>query len=698
MLAWSLDDRAVCAALMAAGGALLALRPRPRLARLAWLALLVLGLANALAISLMPRNLVNINVVHYYLGAKYSFPYSSLYQLINASLERPQVGMRDLDHPPAVVREDPRAQRAYYIGLLRDRGGDFDPLAPLAELRRRADESGALRDEAERILRENLRADQIDEFRGDVHRALIIERAEENIRAEGRNITWDYGFNGSPLYALVRRIDPTLHRPFGRETAWLNLGWQILAALVMAWATGLALGLDTNGRLAISALLFASWDFVGWALPGLIFAGMWLPVAMALLAMRRRHAPAAGVAIAWAGLIKLFPFILALPAGCRLLRTAWVRKRRPGESPAARWSCRLLVWCGLGVVVLASLALLSGRSWLEFSEKIFAQFQTKGYLLNSVSLSQLLMIAGIYSSPLLVLLPAAALFFLALLFLQRSDTDFATALPRRALLLLAATGWLVQTWFSYYAIVQLMLLPLLARRHRLAAAGMAGATAIAFLLPEYDDPLLLATPMLHALKIAPYVLVPAWLVALEFKEMALSPRARRVLIAAVVLLLAATGGEAIRKRAVRHEDETAGEYLDRGDAANALEHYQRMLTIAPREPMGHMNRAIAFMKLGRDMEAGTGFARAVALAPEIPEARRNYGRWLLQAGRLDEAEAQFTAGLALRPYDETLLFDLARVRLEQDRVADARALLFQARELNPRNQRVTALLDRTEGP
>jgi hypothetical protein len=130
-----------------------------------------------------------------------------------------------------------------------------------------------VREEAERILREHLPPGEIEDFRRDVRLALLEENAERKIEGEGRDITWDYGFNGSPFYALVRQVDPTLHRPFGRGTARLNLVWQMTAALLLCWITGLALGVGFTERTAMAALLFASWDFVGWALPGLIFGG-----------------------------------------------------------------------------------------------------------------------------------------------------------------------------------------------------------------------------------------------------------------------------------------------------------------------------------------------------------------------------------------------------------------------------------------
>jgi Tfp pilus assembly protein PilF len=700
-----MDERAICAGLMASGGLLLALRLRPSLARVAWLILLAAGLANALALSLAAGNLVNNNVAHYYLGAKHSFPYSACYKLINAAVERPQVAMRDLERPPAMRREDPREQRAYYIDLMREFGVEVNPLVPLPELRRRAKEAGVVQREAERILSDYLPAEQVEGFRLDVRRALWDEEAERNIREQGRDITWDYGYNGSPLYSLVRHLDPTLYRPFGRGTAWLNLAWQTVAALLLVWILGMALDEDMNGRLAMAALLFASWDFVAWSLPGLIFAGLWLPVALALLAMRLRWGGLAGVAIAWAGLIKLFPLVLALPAAARLARRI-LRRRPGGEShEASRFCLRLLVSCALAVPLLGLVSMLSGRSWWEFLHKIVVQFQSKGYIINSVSLSQGLLTLGRYGSESLLpgILSLVALATVTVMFLRSGDEGFMDSLPRRSLVLLAATGWLIHTWFNYYAVAPLLLLPLVARRHRLGAAVAAVGMAVAFLLPEFDDPRLIlpAHPVVHGLKVAPYVLIPAWLVALEFWGMRRLGKAWRTAVVAVaVLCTAAVVGEAWRLRAIRRLDDAAGAYLDSGDAQSALVRYRRLVMIAPHNAMAHMNEAIALANLGRSREAAAGFARARTLAPESLQARQNYGRWLLGAGKLEEAAAEMESARSLAPHHDGILSDLARIRLRQGRLPEARALLTRAQELHPGNRAVVDLLKRlrTGGP
>jgi hypothetical protein len=684
MATWPVDERGICAVLTAVAGVLLVLRLGPRASRAAWLVVLAAGLANAVTLNLHQSNLININLVHHYLGAKYPFPYDSCYRLINAALERPQVVMRNLERPPAMLRVDVRSQRAYYIDLMRHEGVAFEPLAPLPDLRELAVESGAIAAESQRILSEYLPAEHIEDFRRDTRVAVEA--------LTGRDITTDYGFNGSPFYAAVRHLDPTLHMSFGAATAYFNMIVQIAAVFLLAWIAGAALALGANERLAAAALLFASWDFVGWAMPGLVFAGMWLPVAAALLFFRRGRAAPAGGAVAWAGLIKLFPFALALPAASRLGRAVIRRGGDVRENTVPRWALGTLAWCAAAVVVLGVAAMLGGRSWADFLHKIAVQFQSKAYLLNSVSLSQWLFTFGIHNSTLPPVLSLLSLAALVAMFAKGASSDFAASLPRRSLVLLAATGWVAHTWFNYYAIAPLLLLPLIAQRNRIGAATAALGMAAAFALPEFDDPVLLARPALHALKVAPYVLIPAWLVVAELRRMEWSTTARRVALVVVSLAVVATAGEALRMRAIDRLDKAAGEYLDRGDAQSALDRYRKLVTLAPRNAMAHMNEAIALATAGQLDQAGAGFARAVELAPGSPVTRQNYGRWLLQAGKYAEAEEQLGAARNLSPADDRVLLYLSRALLEQNRRTEAAALLTRALELNPANRAVQNLL------
>jgi len=654
MMPWALDDRAVCAAIMACAALLLRMRPR---SSVPWLVLLVAGLANALILNLLPHNRVSSNFVHQYLGSKYVVPYTELYRAVNAALERPQMDIRDLEHPPDMWRSDPREQRAYLLDLLRAHGSEFDATLPLDSLLSLAQASGAIREEAEDMLARCLPPDEIPAFRSDVRAAVDL--------VHGRELTDDYGFNGSPFYALVRGADPFLHVPLRPAAAVADLLAQVLSVFLLAWLAGRALELDRNERLATMVLLFASWTVTGWLLPGLVFAWLWLPVMLALLAMRRDREASAGVALAWASLVKLFPaFLLVLPISQR------------------RW--RMIFSFVVTILVLGGAALLSGRSWVGFLEKIVVQFEGSAHLVNSVSLSQWLLALGAQDSPLSIVVSALVLASVATLVWKDRHAGI-QVWPRRALVLLSLLGWMTHTWFNYYAIVPLFLLPLLSRRHPTGSAVAAAALAFSYLLPGFGDPVLLGQRAWLALKVTPYLAIPMWMLTLELRA---SPPAipRRVLATAGVVVVMAVAGDVSRVALVRHLGARGEVRLDRDDAALALVDFNWQIRLAPRNGPARMNRGIALAMSGREGEAGGDFARAVELMPNSIEARRNYARWLKRAGLPDEAQRQLQEALAAAPYDDDLRVDLARLLMQQGRSESALEQLARARELNPQNR------------
>lgn len=663
----------------------LALRLRPRVARVAWLFLLAAGMTNALILNLHAVNLIHPNLVHYFLGAKYPVPYPKFYEAVSAAMEKPQVGMRDLRNPSRFLYATPAGERAYYIDLMRGAGVEFDPLVPVQILRNQAISTGALRQQSRQTLDEQL-GSKAGDFRRDVRYAYS--------RSSGRDITRDAGFNGSPFYTLVRRADPTLYQPLGPSTAWFNLAWQTLSVLLIAWVMGKTLRLDIDGRIAMAALVFASWDFVGYAFPGLVFAGLWLPLALALSAIGRRALAPAGVAIAWAGLIKLFPFFLMLPAGMRVLRGAWmrVRKRESAVDPGP-W-LKMIIACVLAAAVLGLLSLLGGRSWGEYLDKIFAQFGPTGIAGNNVSVSRALHTLGISNSPLPLVFSAVSLVVLAAMFAREREKQVLAALPRRTLVLLAAIGWVSRQWLNYYSIAVLLLLPLLARRHRVGAPLAAAAMALSFVLPEFNDPLLHDYPVLAILKVAPYVVVPAWLVVLEFRSIGLTRATRRIAAVVAAALVLLTAAEAWRMHTIRRLEQAGYEYFNSDRPQQALRSYERLLRLSPRNDAAFMRRAVVKTVLGDVSGAEEDYLSAIRFNPENTDARRNYGQVLLQAGFVDAAAQQLEDASHFRPDDPGVLHDLARIRLRQGRASDAAALLMRARELDPVDPRIREQLER----
>jgi Flp pilus assembly protein TadD len=681
-----LADRGAATAFMLVAGVLLAWRMPARRARIAWIVLIVSSLAYDLALNLQPVNFPNSNFDHYYLGAKYPLPYAETYRLIHAGEGRAQIGMRDLERPAEVVRSGTVEQRAYYIDLLRSAHVPFEPLAALDTLADRARDSGVIEAEARRILASRLPADRVGAYRRDVRAVLSM--------GQGPHLTLDYGYNGSPFYGVLRQLDPTLHLPFSRLSALAGLAWQLLGVALIAWLSGIVLGLSSVERLAVGGLILACSEFARYAMSGLVFTELWVAVVFALWALHARRPALSGVAMAFAGMLKLFPFALVAAAALPGLRSFGPGESEPGVPALRRRALVLAASCAGAGLGWGLLGLASGRSWVDFAHKISVEFQAGSNMVNSVSAAAALATLGVpEGSPLPWLVSLAALLPLLALFWQRPNATAEDALARRALVLVASLGWLLKSWLNYYAIVPFLLLPLLARRHRLTAAAMAAGMAFAYLLPEFDDPELVQNPPLHFLKLVPYLAVPAWLVWLELQPEHWPRRFVRGAALAAALIVAGIGFESWRGGEMRRLAEAGESALASSNATLALDRYERLTRLMPRDARTQRKRAIALATLGRMDEALAGFARAVALAPGDAAAHDDYGRALLMSGRSDEAARQLETANRLDPTDVQVLYQLARLRLAAGRRAEAVALLSRARELAPEEPTIGTALE-----
>jgi Flp pilus assembly protein TadD len=221
---------------------------------------------------------------------------------------------------------------------------------------------------------------------------------------------------------------------------------------------------------------------------------------------------------------------------------------------------------------------------------------------------------------------------------------------------------------------------------------------VAYFLPEFDDPLILAHPWLHFLKLVPYLLLPAWMVAVELGGLRWSRVERRVGAGVAVVLALAAGEEVWRLGRVQRLAEEASAALGAGRAEEALEGYRDLLRLSPGDASARRKEAIALATLGRIDEALASFGRAVELTPRDAAAHDDYGRGLLMAGRLDEAATQLEAARALTPEDPQVLFMLARMRLSQGRRSEAVGLLSRARELEPGEPLIAEALRLAAGP
>src|SRR5262249_42116364 len=277
----------------------------------------------------------------------------------------------------------------------------------------------------------------------------------------------------------------------------------------------------------------------------------------------------------------------------------------------------------------------------------------------------------------------------------KKDVD---VLPRRALVLIAALGWVVHAWPNYYAIAPLLLLPFYAKRHSAATSVASLGIAVSTLLPEFGGRLLIAHPAILLAKLVPYLAIPGWMVALELRSQPLPRIVPRLVAAGLLLSVVATGAEVWRQFEARHSERTGRERFDAGDPIAALGHFELWTRLAPLDGRAHMYRAMALDALGRKAESLTEFRKARDLAPDSPAAQDNYGRALFMRGDADAAAAQLEKARALAPYDTEIWLELAKIRLAQRRVAESETLLHRIRELDPTNQEAADLLGNVSSP
>lgn len=127
----------------------------------------------------------------------------------------------------------------------------------------------------------------------------------------------------------------------------------------------------------------------------------------------------------------------------------------------------------------------------------------------------------------------------------------------------------------------------------------------------------------------------------------------------------------------------AAQGLAAGQAAGALELYDRVIALDPRHADAHHFRSLALVRLDRPDEALAGFEQAVAIDPGNVGAFGNRGILLLQLRRLDEALSSFDRAIALDPGATATHINRGNVLLELHRPKDALACFDRAIALRP---------------
>jgi Flp pilus assembly protein TadD len=102
-------------------------------------------------------------------------------------------------------------------------------------------------------------------------------------------------------------------------------------------------------------------------------------------------------------------------------------------------------------------------------------------------------------------------------------------------------------------------------------------------------------------------------------------------------------------------------FMQRGDYANAIVHFQRAVPLTPNYWTLDTNLGVAYGAIRQDAEAERHFQRSLSLAPNLADPRFFYARWLDQVGRTGEAVALLDEAVRLNPALANVRELLARI-------------------------------------
>jgi Flp pilus assembly protein TadD len=124
---------------------------------------------------------------------------------------------------------------------------------------------------------------------------------------------------------------------------------------------------------------------------------------------------------------------------------------------------------------------------------------------------------------------------------------------------------------------------------------------------------------------------------------------------------------------LRYWNELGRALAQRGRHEEALECYDRALTVRNDIPQIWANRGNALRHLGRLTEAEKSLREALRLKPHFANAYNNLGSVLLDLNRIEEADSSFRSAIHLKPGNPGFHKNLAYVSMRAGRAAEAQA-------------------------
>ena len=124
-------------------------------------------------------------------------------------------------------------------------------------------------------------------------------------------------------------------------------------------------------------------------------------------------------------------------------------------------------------------------------------------------------------------------------------------------------------------------------------------------------------------------------------------------------------------------------YLDRNQAAEAVEYLTQAVALNPSYFRALMNRAVAYTKQGRFAQALMDYNQAAQLRPNDPVLLLNRALTYMDMGKYEQADNDLTHAIVMQPNHARLYVERARVLTKMGYPADAYDDLTMAISLKP---------------
>ena len=135
----------------------------------------------------------------------------------------------------------------------------------------------------------------------------------------------------------------------------------------------------------------------------------------------------------------------------------------------------------------------------------------------------------------------------------------------------------------------------------------------------------------------------------------------------------------------RAHNDLANALFDDGRAEEALEHFQKAISLDPKSAINYYNMANALVSLKRPDEAAEAFRTTILLNPKHAKAHNNLGNLLVRTDRGKRAAAHFVEAAKLMPQNILYQMNAGNALMSTGRFAEAVHYLRRVLEIDPNN-------------